>query len=66
MIEGRRTRSQVKVLQDDSGEVVIGVTLLDSSVRVTEDGQGLGDSNGVGQLNLSKAREISNVVVLLQ
>lgn len=45
------TGAEVEVLEDNLGDLLIRVALLASSVRVDKDGQGLGNSDGVGELD---------------
>jgi len=49
------TRSQVEVLEDDLDELVGG--LVGGAVGLNEDGEGLGDTDGVGELDESTAGE---------
>ena len=53
-IEGR-TRAEIPVLEDDFGDVLIRVAGLSSSVRVDEDGEGLSDSDSVGELRETRS-----------
>ena len=45
------TRSEVKVLLDDFGQLSVGHAFLDSSVRINKDGKRVRHTNGVRQLN---------------
>lgn len=51
------TRSKVKVGVDDLDELVRG--LGRGTIRINEDGKGLGDTNGVGELDKCTAGELS-------
>lgn len=46
-----RSRSEIEVLEDNGGEVSVRESVLGGSVRVAEDGKGLGNSDGVGELD---------------
>lgn len=50
------TRTEVKVVTDDLDELVRA--LLGGTVGLNEDGQGLGDTNGVGELDKGTASEL--------
>lgn len=52
------TRSEIEVLEDDLDELVRG--LLGSAVRVDIDGEGLSNTNGVGELDKSSSGETSS------
>lgn len=52
------TRSEIEVLEDDLDKLVRG--LLGSAVRVDIDGEGLGNTNGVRELDKSSSGETSS------
>ena len=52
------TRSEVKVVEDDLDKLLRG--LLRGAIRVNVDGEGLGDTNGVGELDKSTSAETSS------
>mmetsp|Transcript_26154 Transcript_26154/g.72136 ORF Transcript_26154/g.72136 Transcript_26154/m.72136 type:complete len:257 (+) Transcript_26154:3690-4460(+) len=45
------TRSEIKVLIDDGCQIGIRHSFLDRSIRIDKDGQRIGDTNGIRQLN---------------
>jgi hypothetical protein len=51
------TRTEVKVVPDDLDELV--GALVGGTVGLDEDGEGLGDTNGVGELDKGTASELS-------
>lgn len=53
-----RSRAEVPVGEDDLGKVLVGAATLDGSVRVDEDGEGLGDTDGVGELDEDTLGEV--------
>jgi hypothetical protein len=55
----RKRRTEVEVLGDDLGDVLIRVSLLVGAVRVDKDGKGLGDTDGVRELNEDALGEAS-------
>lgn len=59
-LEERRGRTEVEVLEDNLGDVLIRVALLVGAVRVDEDGEGLSDTNGVRELNKDALGEASS------
>jgi hypothetical protein len=52
------SRAEIEVVEDDRKEIRVGLSSLDSAIGINEHGEGLGDSDGIGDLDQAAASEL--------